>query len=172
MPGSSLGRRHQIWNKTKTLANVLVWFLRFVKPFLIVCGQLVMCPDFVAHDLSGFWNRWKEGFRRLGIGMQPEVRVARLLDAVAYRAGRLSCVQAAELLGMSERHFRRLRDRYEADGADGLIDRRRGRASGRRAPVDQLEWVIEHYRTRYWDFTVKHFHERLREEHGFPLGHT
>ena len=41
--------------------------------------------------------------------------MARLLDAVArYRAGRLSCVQAAELLGMSERHLRRLRDRHEA----------------------------------------------------------
>jgi hypothetical protein len=46
--------------------------------------------------------------------------------------------------------------------------------AGHRAggPVDRLEWVIGQYRTRYWDFTVKHFHERLREEHGFPLGYT
>jgi Winged helix-turn helix len=53
-----------------------------------------------------------------------------------YRGGRLSCVETAELLGISERHFRRLRDRYEAEGPEGLIDRRRGRASGRRAPVN------------------------------------
>src|SRR6516162_1595877 len=70
--------------------------------------------------------------------MRPEVRMARYIEGLErYRAGRLSCEEAAELLGVSERHFRRLRDRYEADGAEGLIDRRRGRVSGRRAPVDQ-----------------------------------
>jgi transposase len=58
--------------------------------------------------------------------------MARYLEALErYRGGRLSCVEAAEVLGISERHFRRLRDRYEAEGAEGLIDRRRGRASGR-----------------------------------------
>jgi transposase len=81
-------------------------------------------------------------------------------------------VEAAELLGMSERHFRRLRDRYEAEGAEGIIDRRRGRVSGRRVAVDRIEWVLEQYRTRYWDFTAKHFHERLVAEHGFELGYT
>jgi transposase len=81
-------------------------------------------------------------------------------------------MEAAELLGMSERHFRRLRDRYEAEGAEGLIDRRRGRRSGRRAGTDRIEWVLEQYRTRYFDFTPKHFHERLVAEHGFELGYT
>ena len=46
------------------------------------------------------------------------------------------------MLGLSERHFRRLRDAYEAAGAEGIIDGRRGRASGRRAPVDEIEWVL------------------------------
>ena len=73
---------------------------------------------------------------------------------------------------MSERHFRRLRDRYEAQGAEGLIDRRRGRVSGRRVAVDRIEWLLEQYRTRYFDFTVKHFHERLRAEHKFALGYS
>ena len=42
--------------------------------------------------------------------MLPEVRMARVLDAISsHRAGRLSCVEAGELLGFSERHFRRLR---------------------------------------------------------------
>jgi transposase len=84
----------------------------------------------------------------------------------------LSCAEAAEVLGVSERHFRRLRDRYEAEGAEGLIDRRRGRVSGRRVPVDRIEWVLEQYRTRYFDFTVKHFHEQLVAEHKFELGYT
>ena len=73
---------------------------------------------------------------------------------------------------MSERHFRRLRDRYEAEGAAGMVERRLGRASARRAPVDRIEWVVELFRTRYWDFTAKHFHEHLVRDHGFKLGYT
>ena len=105
--------------------------------------------------------------------MLTEVRVARIVEAVGrHRSGALSCIEAAEVLGISERHFRRLRDRYEAEGAGGLIDRRRGRVSGRRVPVDRIEWVLEPFRTRYFDFTVKHFHERLVSEHKFELGYT
>jgi len=99
--------------------------------------------------------------------------MSRYLDGInRYRHGGLTCVEAGELLGISERHFRRLRDRYEAEGAEGLIDRRRGRQSGRRAAVDRIEFVVEQYRTRYFDFTVKHFHEALCAEHGFKLGYT
>src|SRR3712207_2382038 len=95
--------------------------------------------------------------------MLPEVRMARIIDAIGlHQARKLSCVEAAELLGMSERHFRRLRDADEAQGAEGIVDRRRGRVSGRRAGVDEIEWVIEAFRTRYFDFTPKHFHEAIQ----------
>src|ERR1044071_137653 len=95
--------------------------------------------------------------------MLPEVRMARIIDAIGlHQAKKLSCVEAAELLGMSERHFRRLRDAYEAHGAEGIVDRRRGRAWGRRAPVDEVAWVVEEFRTRYFDFTAKHFHEAIQ----------
>ena len=99
--------------------------------------------------------------------------MSRIVEAIGqYRTGRLSCVEAGEVLGMSERHFRRLRDRYEAEGAEGLVDRRLGRASVHRAPVDRIEWVIEEYRTHYRDFTVKHFHEHLERRHDFEYGYT
>ena len=95
--------------------------------------------------------------------MLPEVRMARIIDAIGlHRKKRLSCVEAAELLGMSERHFRRLRDACEERGAEGTADRRRGRVSGRRAGVDEIEWVIEAFRTRYFDFTPKHFQEAIQ----------
>ena len=56
--------------------------------------------------------------------MLPEVRVARIVEAIGrHRSGALSCVGAAAVLGMSARHFRRLRDRYEAEGAGGGPER-------------------------------------------------
>ena len=48
----------------------------------------------------------------------------------SYR-GELSQAEAAEVLAMSERTFRRYRERFEADGAEGLYDRRLGRVSAR-----------------------------------------
>ena len=85
--------------------------------------------------------------------MLPEVRMARIIDAIGlHRAKKLNCCEAAEMLGLSERHFRRLRDAYGAEGAEGIVDGRRGRVSGRRAPVDEIEWVIEEFRTRVLRF--------------------
>jgi transposase len=104
--------------------------------------------------------------------MHAEVRMARIVEAIGlYRSGKVTCEEAAEWLGMSERHFRRLRDRYEADGAEGIIDRRRGRVSGRKAPMDQVDWVIDQYATRYFDFTVKHFHEEIAKR-GFVYSYA
>ena len=66
--------------------------------------------------MSGFLKRSKEP----GVSMDPEIRIVRIAEALGrYGSGALSCLEAAEVLGMSERHFRRLRDRYEAEGAAG-----------------------------------------------------
>ena len=86
--------------------------------------------------------------------------------------GDLSQVEASEILGVSERTFRRWRDRYEAEGAEGLYDRRLGRVSARRAAVDTVARVLELFETRYRDFTAKHFHEKLVAEHGFGLSYN
>ncbi len=68
--------------------------------------------------------------------MGPEVRVARIVEAIGGdRRNRLSRLEAAEGVGMSERHFRAPRERNEAAGAKLLIGRRRGRAAARAAPV-------------------------------------
>ena len=61
--------------------------------------------------------------------------------------GGLSQAEAAEILGMSERTFRRWRDRYEATGAEGLFDRRLGTVSARRAPVDEVAALLELFDT-------------------------
>ena len=89
----------------------------------------------------------------------------------AYR-GELSQVEAAEILGMSERSFRRYRDRFEAEGSEGLYDRRLGRASLRRAGVDEVMAMLTLFDTRFWDFTAKHFWEKLVSEHDFKRSYN
>ena len=92
-----------------------------------------------------------------------EAYVTRFEDALErYQRGRLTAEEAGELLGLSGRHFRRQCARYEAEGEDGLRDKRLGRASPRRAPEDELARMRRLYREEYADFTVKHFHEELR----------
>ena len=89
-----------------------------------------------------------------------------------WQARRLSALEAAEMLGMSERSFRRYRRRHEDDGLDGLFDRRLDKASARRVPADRIEWVLEQYRTRHTGWTVKHFHDHLCAHHGFAWSYT
>ena len=84
----------------------------------------------------------------------------------------LSGLEASELLGISERQFRRYRDRYEEEGLAGLADKRLGKASARRVPVDEIAWMLDQYRSQYWGWNVKHFHEHLQRHHGFNWGYT
>ncbi len=83
----------------------------------------------------------------------------------------LSQSEAAELLGVCERTFRRWRDRYREAGVAGLADGRL-RPSLRRAPVAEIEGMLGLYREQYRGFTVKHFHEQLVKRHGYVLGYT
>lgn len=89
-----------------------------------------------------------------------------------WESGKLSMLEAGELLGMSDRQFRRYRDRHEAEGMDGLADRRLGKASARRVPRDVVEEMLGLYRERYSGWNVKHFHEHLVRDHGFAWGYT
>ena len=101
------------------------------------------------------------------------VRMAVFLNLLhRWESAELNQAEAAELLGVSERTFRRWRDRYEEEGECGLLDRRLGKASGKRVPTDRAEEVERLYRERYLGFTVKHFHEHLVKDHGFGWSYT
>ena len=101
------------------------------------------------------------------------VRMAVFLNLLhRWESAELNQEEAAELLGVSERTFRRWTRRYEEEGEAGLLDRRLGKASGRRVPADRAEEVERLYRERYQGFTVKHFHEHLVQDHGFGWGYT
>ncbi len=73
---------------------------------------------------------------------------------------------------MLEQTFRRCWDRFEADGAKGLYDRRLDRASARRAGADEVMAVLDLFDTRYFDFTAKHFWEKLTSEHGISRSYN
>jgi Homeodomain-like domain len=68
--------------------------------------------------------------------------------------------------------MRRWRERYEEFGYDGLFDRRHGKPSPKRVPWATAERVLQLYREKYSDFNVRHFHEKLREEHQIRLSYT
>src|SRR5499427_10293664 len=113
------------------------------------------------------------GQRMRRTAMLWEVFVSRFEEALEqYERHRLTAEEAGELLGMSGRNFRRLCVRYEEDGIEGLRDRRIGKVSPRRAPERELERMHELYRSRYPDFTAKHFHEQLVRRHGYKLCYT
>nr|MBA2704342.1 ISNCY family transposase [Blastocatellia bacterium] len=87
-------------------------------------------------------------------------------------AKRITWFQAAEILGISCRQMQRWHTRFEHEGYEGLFDRRRGVPSPKRVPLATVEEVLRLYQEQYFDFNVRHFHEKLTEEHGIKLSYT
>lgn len=81
------------------------------------------------------------------------------------RKKQLSAEDAASLLGVDVRTFRRWKDRYEAEGAEGLYDRRLGRIAGNAAPTDEVMKLLTLFKTYYREFNTSHFYDKYRYEH-------
>ena len=79
---------------------------------------------------------------------------------------------AAEIIGVSDRTMRRWHARLEEHGYSGLADRRKGKESAQRIPLATAEEVLRLYREEYYDLNIRHFHEKLREEHAIELSYT
>lgn len=96
-----------------------------------------------------------------------ETRKMRFEEAYAgWQTRRLTQEEAARLLGVCERTFRRYLNRYEEAGLEGLIDRRLEQIAHRRAPVDEVLAVTERYRRRHLGWNVQHFYAWYRREGG------
>ena len=87
-------------------------------------------------------------------------------------AKRITWYQAAEILGLSGRQMLRWQTRFKHEGYEGLFDRRRGTPSPKRVPLETVETVLRLYQEQYFDFNVRHFHEKLGSEHGIKLSYT
>src|SRR5665213_3538246 len=92
-----------------------------------------------------------------------------LLKAMAKK---ITWWEAAEIIGVTDRTMRRWRERLETEGYSGLVDRGKGKPSDRRVPLAKVEQVLRLYQEIYFDLNIRHFQEKLGEEHGIQLSYT
>ena len=109
-----------------------------------------------------------ESYSRAAVERAMKVQEV-ILQAMAKK---ITWYQAAEIMGISDRHMRRWRERYEEGGFRGLFDRRRGKPSPKRVPMAVVERVLELYREKYFDLNLRHFHEKLASEHQIGLSYS
>ncbi len=108
-----------------------------------------------------------------------ERRVAREAKAVTRKdvilkaiEGKLSWLQAADILGITPRHIRRLKKSYEQGGWGGLRDHRAGALRRKRLPVATIRELLKLRRERYPDFSIQHFYDFATEKHGLKLSYS
>ena len=92
-----------------------------------------------------------------------------LLKAMAKK---ITWWEAAEIIGVTDRTMRRWRERLQEHGYSGLADRRKNKPSEKRVPLATAEQVLRLFQERYYDLNIRHFHEKLQEEHGIELSYT
>jgi transposase len=105
----------------------------------------------------------------LRLGKREEQR-AFVLNQVL--AGQLTSQQAAELLGVSLRQLRRLKDRYRTAGVRGLIHGNRGRSPTHRLAESVRQRVVELAQTTYVGFNWQHLTEKLQADEGLCLSRS
>jgi transposase len=100
-------------------------------------------------------------------------RMMKLQDVILKAmAKKISWMEAAEIAGVTDRTMRRIKQRYEGFGYNGLFDQRHGRRSVHRVPLAIAEKVLALYQEKYFDLNVRHFQEKLQEEEEIELSYT
>lgn len=98
--------------------------------------------------------------------LQEELRLMRFEEAYqGWTENRFTQEEAARLLNVTDRTFRRYLAKYEEEGLDGLIDKRLHQLSHRRAPVDEVINLTLLFRHRYSTWNVKHFYSFYKRNH-------
>ena len=87
-------------------------------------------------------------------------------------SGQINWMEAAEIIGITDRSMRRWRERLSTGGYEDLLDRRTRRPSAKRIAVAEVEKVLKLYREKYFDLNVKHFVEKLHRDEQISLSYT
>ena len=108
-----------------------------------------------------------------------ERRVRREVRAMTRRevitkvlARQLTWLQAAQVLGITPRHMRRVRRVIERYGMEAVLAQRRGRPRRRRIRAGTIELLIRLKRDLYADFSVRHFYEQVTEKHQVKVSYN
>jgi transposase len=105
--------------------------------------------------------------------MAATVKAMKIQEVILKAASKqILWMDAADIIGVSYRTMKRWKARYEKQGYDGIFDRRMRRPSPKRAPLAEVQKILELYRTHYQGFNATHFHEKLKEHHGVQRGYT
>lgn len=105
---------------------------------------------------------------------EPALERAMKVQEVILRAisGQILWMEAAEVLGITDRQMRRWKRRYEEYGYDGLYDRRKKMPSPKRMPLEKAEKILKLYREKYFDFNISHFYDKLRGEYNIKISYN
>ena len=87
-------------------------------------------------------------------------------------SGQILWMEAAEILGITDRQMRRWKHRYKEYGYDGLYDRRKKMPSPKRMPLEKAEKILKLYREKYFDFNISHFYDKLRSKHNVKISYN
>ena len=108
-----------------------------------------------------------------------ERRVRREVRAMTRRevitkvlARQLTWLQAAQVLGITPRHMRRVRRVIERSGMEAVLAQPRGRTRRRRIRAGTIELLIRLKRDVYTDFSVRHFYEHITEKHQVKVSYN
>jgi transposase len=105
--------------------------------------------------------------------MTATVKAMKIQEVILKAASKqILWTEAADIIGVSYRTMKRWKARYETHGYDGIFDRRMKGPSPKRVPFQELQTILNLYRTTYRTFNVTHFHEKLRDHHGIGRGYT
>jgi transposase len=93
----------------------------------------------------------------------------RILNEV--KNGRLTKLEAANALHVSDRQILRLLNRLEAEGIEGLINKNTGQAGHHRIPEEDKQRILQIHRELYPDAGPTFFADLLKEKHDFNVSH-
>ena len=147
--------------------NMLNYQPNIVKRFFILMSVTNKLSGVVARKLSGFVVSFFLGGTMRQTELLQEVRNMRFEDIYEiWTEKRLTQEDAARMLGVCSRTFRRYIDRYEEYGLEGLKDKRLEQVSSHRAPVDEVFALTERYKSLHMGWNVKHFHSWYKKNAG------
>jgi len=102
-----------------------------------------------------------------------EIRKMRFEETYrAWTEKRLTQEEAAKILGVADRTFRRYLAKYEAEGLEGLIDHRLNCISHRRAPIDEVITLTTLYQQYYIGWNIQHFYRFYKIQHAGLRSYT